>query len=99
MQYAIVIRQGADGGFQATVPLLPGLSRSGRTRAEVLEAISVEITRAMSAAEVVMLTLPEPPTAAENPWLATAGLFADDPTLDELLHTIYASRDHEIPGA
>jgi hypothetical protein len=33
--------------------------------------------------------------SAENPWIALAGIFADDPTLMPMLDAIYAARDAE----
>lgn len=32
---------------------------------------------------------------SDNPWLRTAGIFADDPTLMPMLAEIYASREAE----
>ena len=32
---------------------------------------------------------------SHNPWLRTAGMFKDDPVLDEMLQDIYALRDAE----
>jgi len=34
----------------------------------------------------------------DNPWLETAGIFADDPTLLPMLDEIYALRSAEIAG-
>jgi hypothetical protein len=39
------------------------------------------------------------PGVEQNPWLDTAGVFADDPTLEPLLRAIYAERDAERPFA
>ncbi|HEX5501993.1 MAG TPA: hypothetical protein VFW96_05190 [Thermomicrobiales bacterium] len=33
-----------------------------------------------------------------NPWLATAGCFADDDTLEPMLREIYAARDADTRG-
>jgi len=33
-----------------------------------------------------------------NPWLATAGSFADDPALEPMLSEIYAARAAERPA-
>jgi hypothetical protein len=35
------------------------------------------------------------PVAEENPWLATAGIFADDPMLEPMLQEILANREAE----
>lgn len=95
MHYAVVIRQRADGKYQATVPLLPELTRVGETRDETLQAIQQAIAATLTTTELVYLDVPGPPAILDNPWLATAGMFADDPTLEPMLQEIYAQRDIE----
>jgi len=90
--YAVVIQEQADGRYQATVPLLPGVTRVGQTRAATLQAIREAIVVVRAGAELVYVDV-EDGAAATNPWLATAGLFADEPTLEPRLHDIYAERD------
>ena len=91
-RYAVVIQEQADGQYQATVPLLPGVTRVGQTRAATLQAIREAIVAARAGIEVVYVDIEES-AAPSNPWLATAGLFADDPTLEPMLGDIYAERD------
>ncbi len=47
MKYTVVIREGNEGGYVATVPALPGCASQGRTRQSALrnakEAIEVYI--------------------------------------------------------
>jgi hypothetical protein len=44
----------------------------------------------------IEVAVPSAPTGRDaNPWLATAGSFADDPTLDLMLSDIYAARAAE----
>ena len=91
-RYAVVIQEQEDGQYQATVPLLPGVTRVGQTRAATLQAIREAIVTARAGIEVVYVDVEEN-AASSNPWLATAGLFADDPTLEPMLDDIYAERD------
>ena len=47
----------------------------------------------LTTAEFVSIELPEQPPPLANPWLVTAGSFADDPTLEAMLREIYDARD------
>jgi predicted RNase H-like HicB family nuclease len=93
MRYAILVQQRPDGMFQASVPVIPGLTRSGTSREETLQAIEQALVATLTTSEIVYLDLPAAPQM--NPWLATAGLFADDPTLEPMLEEIYDARDRE----
>ena len=93
MRYAILLHQAADGSYQATVPALPHLSRTGATRDETLQAIRQALVATLTTTELLYVDIPNGADPQLNPWLTTAGLFADDPTLEPLLQTIYADRD------
>ncbi len=95
MQYAILLQRRPDGSYQASVPLLPGLTRTAATRDEVLHLVRSDLAEAMSRTEVVYPDVPQQPGTTPNPWLETAGMFRDDPTLEPLLVAIYAERDVE----
>jgi hypothetical protein len=44
------------------------------------------------------VAVPEPGDGRKlNPWLMTAGIFADDPALEPMLREIYAAREAERP--
>jgi len=95
MRYTILLHQRADGKYQASVPLMPELSRVGETRDETLRAIEQALIAALATTEVDYLDLPALPADHDHPWLATAGIFADDPTLEPMLADIYRARDTE----
>ncbi len=97
-KYTLFLRQRSDGKYQASVPAMPGVTAVGETRAATIEALERSIRAALETAEFVTLDLPDPPTrpaSSRNPWLATAGSFADDPTLETLLAEIYVARGAE----
>jgi predicted RNase H-like HicB family nuclease len=94
MQYAILLQHRPDGKYEAHVPLVPGLTRTGDTKKETLAKIREAIVATMSQTELVYLDVPLAATP-ENPWLATAGLFANDETLEPMLQEIYAARAAE----
>ena len=95
MRYTVLLQQRPDGRYQASAPAIPGLMQIGKDRVDALKIIQQAIISTMTTTEVVYLDIPKPAPVAENPWLATAGMFADDPTLEPLLEKIYAARDAE----
>ena len=95
MQYAILLQQRSDGKYQASVPIIPGLTRVGETRDETLQAVQQAIVAALKTSELVYIDIPNQVTPPTNPWIATAGMFSDDPTLESMLQDIYAARDAE----
>lgn len=95
MRYAILLQQRPDDHYQASVPAIPGLTQVGVTRDATLHAIRQVIIDTVPTAELVYLDIPNQSTASPHLWLSTAGLFADDPTLDTLLQGIYSERDTE----
>ncbi|MBX3056181.1 MAG: type II toxin-antitoxin system HicB family antitoxin [Anaerolineae bacterium] len=97
MQYAILLQRRKDGKYEATVPLMPGLTKVGNSRQETLQEIQEAIQGVMTTTELVYVDISvAPETVAPNPWLTTAGLFADDETLEPMLHEIYKVRATEI---
>lgn len=95
MRYAILLQRRADGSFQASVPAMAGLTQVANTRDEVLTAIRQAIMAALETSEFVFVDVPQTLQTEQNPWLATAGLFADDPSLEPMLQDIYAARESE----
>lgn len=95
MRYPVLLQRRGDGKYHAAVPLLPDITRVGDTRDEALQAIEHAITEAMQTTEVVYLDFPASQDGPSNPWLDTAGIFADDPELEPMLRDIYAARDSE----
>lgn len=95
MRYPVLLQQRADGTYQAAVPLLPDIIVVGETRDQALQAAQHAINDALRTTEVVFLDLPDGQARPGNPWLDTAGIFADDPELEPMLRDIYAARDSE----
>lgn len=97
MQFTIILRPQEDGTVTATVPAIPGLAVSGRDRDGVLDLARCAIAEAIDKGQLAVIDVPAPVEATKNPWIATAGMFADDPTLEPMLEEIYAARDAERP--
>ncbi|MFN8489995.1 MAG: hypothetical protein U0350_20580 [Caldilineaceae bacterium] len=99
MLYPILIEH-QNGHYRASVLVMPELTEVAATRDEVLSSIQRAIRERLHAAELVYVDMPLPTDApeTEHHWLATAGIFADDPTLQPMLKEIYAAREAEQPN-
>jgi predicted RNase H-like HicB family nuclease len=98
MQYTVLVRRQPAGGYRAIAPAAPGCTGKGRTRREALEHLKVAIEAWLLETEITTINIVTPTgqeKAEQNPWLATAGIFANDPTLEAMLDEIYAARAAE----
>jgi len=101
VQYTVFLRQQRVGTYLATVPATPECQATGRTRDEALSRIKAILESWLAQTEITTIEVaaPEPTARREaNPWLATAGSFADDPALEPMLREIYAARAAERPA-
>src|SRR5207253_10925808 len=95
MRYAVFLRQLPDGKYQAAVPLMPGVTEVGDTREAAIQALAQAIRAVLETVEYVTIELPDGLTPQSNPWLVTAGSFAEDVTLERLLQDIYTARSSD----
>lgn len=101
MRYTVMLRERTPGHYVAVAPAIPECRAEGKTRQETLALLQVTLEEWMRQTEVTSIeisTSHAAPDAEQNPWLDTAGLFTDDPTLEPLLSTIYAERNAERPS-
>ena len=101
MQYTVLLRRRPMGHYTAVAPAAPGCQVEGRTRDEALRHLKVALEGWLTETEITTIEVAAPKSGngrEQNPWLATAGLFADDSTLEPMLHGIYALRDAEVQG-
>lgn len=95
MRYTVLLREHTAGRYIAMAPAVPGCRVEGRTRHEALERLRLTLEEWLKGTEVtsVEVSVSQGGQGAQrNPWLDTAGVFADDETLEPMLHTIYAER-------
>ncbi len=92
MQLAVLIRSQPDGSVHARVPAIPRLEVTAPTREQAVAAVRCAVAETHPSTELVLLDVPEGPP---NPWLETAGMFADDPTFDEFVKEMRAARERE----
>ncbi len=96
MRYPVQIEQ-QNGHYHASVLTVPALTKMAESRAEVLRLIQEALLEYTKRTEIVYVDIPAADAKAltTDHWLATAGIFADDPTLMPMLEEIYAARDDE----
>lgn len=88
MRYTVILREHPVGRYVAMAPAVPDCRVEGRTRHEALE----EWLKGTEVTSVEVSVSQGDQDAKRNPWLDTAGVFADDATLEPMLRTIYAER-------
>ena len=94
MQFKIEVEQEVDGRWIAEVMDIPGVLVYGEDKAHAVAKAKALALRVL--ADWVEDDQPyDDPAAKRNPWLDTAGLFADDATLEPMLGRIYADRAAE----
>lgn len=95
MQFTIILKPQPDGAVRATVPAIPGLTVSGGDRERALDLARLAIADALDSGEVAVIDVPAVVRNTQNSWVATAGIFKDDPTWDEFMAEIKAARARE----
>lgn len=82
-----VLVQTQAGRFQASVLGSPAMVAEGATKEEAITALRENINQRFAKGELVLLDVPH--RAVTD----FAGLFKDDPTLQEMVEEIYRERD------
>ncbi len=103
MQYQVLVENGNQNGFVASIIGIPDCRAEGRTEEEAIAAVKTALTERLSRGKVVtievespqQLRLGGPAGLTDNPWLKYAGIFADDPTFDDFLEKMAQYRREE----
>ena len=85
MTFDVILLQQADHGFDAHPVLWPDSVVHGATEQEALDRVRALIRDLLSRTRFVRVEMDVPEPHVENPWLAKAGMFVDDPTWDDFL--------------
>jgi hypothetical protein len=80
------------GAFRAKVPVLRGLVIESPARELVMHLASCAIARRRPGSKPVFVDVAPDAAVEPNPWLDSAGIFADDPTWDEFVAEMNAAR-------
>lgn len=85
MQIPVLVERVKGNGYRARATEPFALSGRGATRAEALAKLRVKVeARLKNGTELVGLEVGTPP----NPWLEFAGMFKDDPWIDDWVQSM-----------
>ncbi len=90
MTYRVVLERKQAEGFKATVLGWPECTASAPSREQTLELLREDLRERLAEAEIVDLDVDVP--RPDRPWRKFAGMFKDNPLLDEVVEEIEAYR-------
>ena len=85
MTFDVILLRQAGNGYIARPLLWPDKTVHGNTEEEALDGVRELIRDLLGQTQFVKVEIELPAQPTPNPWLAKAGLFADDPTWDDFL--------------
>jgi predicted RNase H-like HicB family nuclease len=83
MEYTVLIQSKRGGGFKATIPALPKCQSTGATEDEAIANLRTVLSKFLKKTKVTSIQVDENGQQQNDPWLAMAGMWRDDPTWDE----------------
>jgi predicted RNase H-like HicB family nuclease len=86
MTYYVLVENGKQGRYTATVLGWPDCTAHGVTRQEALTRVRQVLAARLTQAEIIPLEIEQSPP--KHPWLKFAGMFRDDPLFGEVLAEI-----------
>lgn len=90
LTYPILVEPTQSGCWTAQVVGWAESRVESATRSEALHQLQQRLSEQLANSHLVHLEVPAP--QPENPWLAIAGLFKDDPQFDEVIAEIERDR-------
>lgn len=90
MTYRVVLERITDEGFKATVLGWPECTASAASREQTLEKLRERLRERLAESEIVDLDIDV--SRPDRPWRKFAGMFKDNPLLDEVVEEIEAHR-------
>lgn len=88
MTFDVIVLKQAENGYVARPVLWPDSVVHGATEQEALDRVRVLIRDLLGRTRFVQVEVDIPEHQGDNPWLAKAGMFADDPTWDDFLRAM-----------
>lgn len=85
MTFDVILFKQADNGYIARPAFWPDQVAHGATEQEALVSVRDLIRDLLSRTQFVQVEVEVPVQQVKNPWLAKAGMFANDPTWDSFL--------------
>lgn len=93
MNFDVLVTKQPEDGFIARPVLWPSVEAQGNTEQEAVNRITHLLRDLINHSHIVQVKIDANDDAAANPWLATAGMFVDDPGWDDFLAQMKQYRD------
>ena len=90
MKYQILVENGTNELYTATVVGLPDCRAQATTAQEAVAKVRRALAERLEQAEIVWVDIPN--TTQEHPWMKHAGVLADNPLFDSAMEHIAAYR-------
>ncbi len=88
MNFDVILQKQPDKGYIARPVLWPDSFAHGTTEQEALKRVRALIQDLSGRTRLVRVNVDMPENEADNPWLAKAGSFAEDPTWDDFIQSM-----------
>ncbi|GIK55954.1 MAG: hypothetical protein HND44_14225 [Chloroflexi bacterium] len=88
MTFDVILQKRMNDGYTARPLLWPDSTVYGTTEQEALERVRALIRDLLEQTQFVQVDIETSETQKDNPWIAKAGMFADDPTWDDFLQAM-----------
>lgn len=93
-EVTVLIHTDPDGLYRARIPERSSLVVRAATRDQVVRAVAAALATSDPPVVPVIFDV-NGPDGTPNPWLATYGIFADDPTWDAFIDEMRLARERE----
>jgi predicted RNase H-like HicB family nuclease len=93
MNFDVLITKQPEDGFIARPVLWPLVEAQGATEQEAIHRVKRLLRDLINHSHIVQIKIDADDDATINPWLATAGMFVDDPDWDDFLAQMKQYRD------
>lgn len=102
MTTAVLITRHADNRYSARALALSDVIASGASEAEAIAALRTALAELQAHSHIIQVDVPLPAVSADDPWLRTADIWADDPSWDAFQRAIAEHRaaidaEHALP--
>lgn len=102
MTTAVLITRHADNRYSARALALSDVVASGASEAEAIAALRAALAELQAQSHIVQVDVPLPGVPADDPWLRTAGIWANDPSWEAFQQAVADYRaavdaDHAVP--
>ncbi len=88
MNFDVILQKQPDKGYIARPVLWPDSSAHGTTEQEALKRVRGLIQDLSGRTRLVRVNVDVTENESDNPWLAKAGAFADDPTWNDFMQSM-----------